>query len=221
MTAPKTERAPRRWRVTLAVALGLIAMRVLTLTWRYREHNAAPWRARRADGKSFVFVLWHGTLGALVRYHRALDIVVLISEHRDGEIIARMVHAWGFRTIRGSTSRGAGRALLGMIRELEAGSIVAVTPDGPRGPARRFQPGALVAAQRAGVPIVPITMHVDRAWRLRSWDGFMIPKPFARITINYGDPERVQAGDARGAAEEGPRFEAFVNAAERRAAELA
>ena len=118
--------------------------------------------------------------------------MVLISEHGDGEIAARAAESMGYRTIRGSSRRGAERALLSLAREVEGGSHVAVTPDGPRGPAESFAPGALIAAQRSGAPIVLLRAVVDRAWRLNSWDRFIIPKPFARVTIYVGEPMSVQ-----------------------------
>jgi lysophospholipid acyltransferase (LPLAT)-like uncharacterized protein len=149
----------------------------------------------------------------LVWLHRGEGVPVVISEHRDGEIIARIVERFGFTTIRGSTTRGAARALLGIVRELEAGSEVAVTPDGPRGPARKFASGALVAAQRVGVPIVCIGVSASRAWRLKSWDSFMIPKPFSRVCIAYAVPTCVSATSARAAEEEAPRFEALMSEA--------
>jgi lysophospholipid acyltransferase (LPLAT)-like uncharacterized protein len=211
VNAPAAERrATPEWKLRLIVAAGLFASWLIGLTWRYRTRNAEGWERLRDEGKPWVFVLWHGTLLSLTYFHRHRDIATLISEHRDGEIIARMVQAWGYRPIRGSTSRGAGRALLAMIRELERGSVLAITPDGPRGPARTFQPGALVAAQRAGVPVVPITLHADRAWRFNSWDGFTIPKPFARVTVGYGTPTMVQGDTPREAAADAARFEALM-----------
>jgi hypothetical protein len=115
-------------------------------------------------------------------------VAVADAEHRDGEIIARLVESWGYRTVRGSTSRGAGRALLGMVRDLAAGKEFAITPDGPRGPAGAAQPGVLMASQRARAPIVPMRSEVSATWHMKSWDRFMIPKPFARIRVIYGDP---------------------------------
>jgi lysophospholipid acyltransferase (LPLAT)-like uncharacterized protein len=153
-------------------------------------------------------LLWH---------HRRQGIAVLISEHRDGEIIARAASALGFRTIRGSTYRGADRALAGLVRELRAGRDVAVTPDGPRGPAHHFAPGALVAAQRAGAPVVTVGAAAPRSWRLRSWDGFMIPKPFARITIAYAQAT-VEPGPARDAAARAPEFQRLMERTVSRAA---
>ena len=139
-------------------------------------------------------------------------MAVLVSEHSDGEIIARILEWMGYALIRGSTSRGAGRALIGLTRTLKDGNDVAITPDGPRGPRHRFAPGAVVAANRAGVPIVPAVAHVERGWQLSSWDGFVIPKPFARITIAYGAATRVQATTPREAADEAPRLEELMAA---------
>lgn len=194
------------WTMRVIAPLGLLIISLLARTWRYRLRNAQGWQELLAQRKPFVFVLWHGTLLPLTYWHRHRAIAALISEHRDGEIIARIVEAWGYRTLRGSSTRGGGRALLAIARELERGTVVAVTPDGPRGPAHVFQPGALVAAQRAHVPVVPIAMRVSRAWRIRSWDEFIIPKPFALVTIAWGSPLAVQGSTPREAAAQAERF---------------
>lgn len=211
-----SETAPARAHLTgvqrLAVALGPALLRVLYSTWRVREVNDSGWRALRAEGRSFVFALWHGQLLPLTVQHRSQGVKVLISEHRDGELIARITTSLGFGSIRGSTTRGATRALLAMCEALTSGSEVAVTPDGPRGPARKFASGAIVAAHRAGAPIVTIGVSASRAWHLRSWDAFMIPKPFARITFVYSDPMYVDAENSRGAATQGEIFESSLNA---------
>ena len=153
----------------------------------------------------------------LLWQHREEGVIVLISEHRDGELVARAAASLGFGLIRGSSTRGADRALISIIRELQAGKQVAITPDGPKGPNQKFAPGALVAAQRADCFIVTLGVTADRAWRLKSWDRFMIPKPFARVTIAYGDPVKVLASSPREAADEGPRFEALMDDAARMA----
>lgn len=196
-----------------ALVVGPVLLRVLYATWRVRVVNDAGWRALRARGQPFIFALWHGHLLPLVVHHRSQGIRILISEHRDGELIARIANRLGLSSIRGSTTRGAARALLAMCDALVSGHEVAVTPDGPRGPARTFASGAVVAANRAGAPIVAIGVSASRAWRLRSWDSFMIPKPFARVTVAYGDPRYVEAPDSRSAAALAPQFEAELNAA--------
>jgi hypothetical protein len=156
--------------------------------------------------------MWHGELLPLIVQHQFDGVKILISEHRDGEMIARIIGRFGLPAIRGSTTRGAARALLEMCDALASGGEVAVTPDGPRGPARSFASGAIVAAHRAGAPIVAIGVSASRSWRLRSWDAFMIPKPFARVTIAYSDPMYVSAANAREAASQTAVFETAMKA---------
>ena len=187
------------------------------MTWRIRLVNTGPMTALRKTKQGFIFSLWHGQLLPLLWHHRDEGIVVLISEHRDGEMVARAATSLGFGLIRGSSTRGADRALLSISREVREGREVAITPDGPKGPSQKFAPGALVAAQRADCFIVTLGVAADRAWRLNSWDRFMIPKPFARVTIAYGEPTKVKASSPREAADEGPRFEALMGDAVRMA----
>lgn len=202
------------WKVSIGVSLGIVFLRLLSLTWRVRARGDAPWKARFAAKKPFVFVLWHGQLLPLAHVLRRTGISVLISEHRDGEVIARILRSMGYASVRGSTTRGGGRALLGLISELKEGRTVVLTPDGPRGPAGVFQAGALVAAQRAGVPVVTMAVQVDRAWRLNSWDRFIVPKPFARLSVAFGEPTEVFGDSARAAAEETERFAALLRTTE-------
>jgi lysophospholipid acyltransferase (LPLAT)-like uncharacterized protein len=210
-SAAGDERARRkRRRIGWAVRLGLPLVRLLAATWRIREVNRAPSQRLRDAGKPVVFTLWHGEMLALLWHHRKEGITVLISEHGDGEIIARIAEALGFRTVRGSTSRGGGRALLGMSRTVQDGGDVAFTPDGPRGPARRFAPGALIVAQRTGAPVITLRVSPGSAWRLKSWDRFMIPRPFAHIRIAYGDPVYLDVPSPREAAGQSARFAALM-----------
>lgn len=200
----------RRARIALASHLGGAVVRLLGSTWRMSTRNAEALDAVRAAGAPMVIVLWHGELLPILWQHRDQGISVLISTHADGEIIARICKSLGCRTVRGSSSRGGARALLELVRELETGHEVAVTPDGPRGPRREFAPGAVVAAMRAGVPVIAFGATVDRAWRLRSWDRFVIPKPFARVTVAYSAGERVMATSPREAEADAPRFRGLL-----------
>ncbi|HEU4585034.1 MAG TPA: lysophospholipid acyltransferase family protein [Gemmatimonadaceae bacterium] len=210
-SAADDERARRKARrIDWAVRLGVPLVRLLAATWRIREVNRSPSQRLRDGGKPVVFTLWHGEMLALLWHHRGEGITVLISEHGDGEIIARIAEALGFRTVRGSTSRGGGRALLGMSRTVQGGGDVAFTPDGPRGPARRFAPGALIVAQRTGAPVITLAVSASRAWRLKSWDRFMIPKPFSRIRVAYGDPVYLDVASPREAAEQSARFDSLM-----------
>ena len=203
--ARKRERRAR-WSARIAG----IGVRMLARTWRVREVHQRSGDIVRQHQRPVIFCLWHCELLCHMWNFRNLGIVVLISEHGDGEIAARAAESMGYRTIRGSSRRGAERALLSLAREVKNGAHVAVTPDGPRGPAESFAPGALIAAQRSGAPIVLLRAVADRAWRLRSWDRFMIPKPFARLTIYVSAPVTVNASSLRAAAEEAPRFQALM-----------
>lgn len=195
-----------RWTVRVGVAL----IRSLASTWRLRVINDGGLRACRERGQPVILALWHGQMLVPLWQHRGEAVAILISEHRDGEIIARIAEALELRTVRGSTSRGAARALVGLTRTLRDGHDIAITPDGPRGPAESFAPGALVAAERAGAPIVGIGVHAASAWRLGSWDRFLIPRPFTRVTIAYSDPTFVTAATPREAAAQGERFQRLM-----------
>lgn len=198
-------------RVRLAVRLGVPLLRLLVRTWRMHEVGREPWQAHRASGRGVVIALWHGQMLPLMAHHGWEGIAVLTSEHQDGEIIARVAEAFGYGTLRGSTSRGGSRALLEIVAAVRAGREIGVTPDGPRGPQHTFSPGALVAAHRAGVPVVGVVAHADRSWRLRSWDRFEIPKPFARVMIAYSAPLPVPGAGARDAAAAAPAFERMMH----------
>lgn len=197
-----------RWTVRVGAAL----LRLLASTWRVRPVNEGPLNEARRNGQRVLFALWHGELLPLLWYQRGRGVAVVISEHRDGEIVSQIAESLGYRTVRGSSSRGASRALLGLARALEEGHDGAITPDGPRGPAHVFAPGGAVAAQRAGVPIVPIRASASRAWRLKSWDRFLVPKPFATVTVTMGPLTRVIADSPRAAAEQSGELQRILDA---------
>jgi len=197
-------------RIRWIVRLGAWVLRLLASTWRVRTVNGEQLDEARRSGQRVLFTLWHGELLPLLWHQRGRGVAVVISEHRDGEIIARIAESLGYRTVRGSSSRGASRALLGLTRAIEEGTDGAITPDGPRGPAHVFASGAAVAAQRTGVPIVPIRASASRAWRLKSWDRFLIPKPFARVTVTLGPLTPVIADTPRAAAAQSEKLERIL-----------
>jgi lysophospholipid acyltransferase (LPLAT)-like uncharacterized protein len=168
-------------------------IRLLATTWRFEVRNDERWRAAR---RPQVFILWHETLLPLLWLHRNQGVAIVVSEARDGQYLSDLATALGYGAVRGSSSRGGARALLGAVRQLQAGRSVAFTPDGPRGPRREIKPGFVAAAQRGGGLIVPVHAEADRAWRLHSWDRFMIPKPLARVRVTYGQTFEVSEGEA-------------------------
>jgi lysophospholipid acyltransferase (LPLAT)-like uncharacterized protein len=213
-------RAPLDVKTRLAIVLGGWVVRLLSSTWRYRVHGTELLLARAPGTEPVVYTLWHGQMLPLLCGHR-FKTGVLISEHRDGEIIARIVALFGMFGVRGSSSRGGTRALLEGVRVVKAGVDMAFTPDGPRGPRHSFAPGALILAHRAKVPVVHIVGYVDRKWTLRSWDRLEIPKPFARITVVYGDPVMLDDPDPRSAAARHAEFAAGMQQGLVRAERLA
>jgi len=197
-----------RWTVRAGTAL----IRLLAMTWRVRAENDAELIAARAADRRIIYMLWHGELLPLLWHHRGRKIAVVISEHRDGEIIAQIAERLGYTTVRGSSSRGGSRALIGLMRAIESGRDGAVTPDGPRGPAHVFAPGAAIASQRTAAPLLPVRASASRAWRLKSWDRFLVPKPFALVRVTYGPLTAVDAASPRDAAEQAPRLQAILDA---------
>ncbi len=139
-------------------------------------------------GEATLFVLWHGRLLPCTWHHRGQGVVTLISQHRDGEYIARIVQGWGFTTVRGSSSRGGVEALRELARWLRKGRSLAITPDGPRGPREKMKLGPLAIAQLTGRPIIPTVGSANRAWWFGGWDRFLVPRPFARMRVHYGTP---------------------------------
>jgi lysophospholipid acyltransferase (LPLAT)-like uncharacterized protein len=180
-----------RARLVGLVGAGLI--RALGATWRVRVIGREHEDACRDSGRGFLYAFWHGQLLPLVYLRRRRGITVLVSQNRDGEYIAQVIHREGFGTVRGSSSRGGFRSLLEMSRLGENGQAIGITPDGPRGPRRRAQPGVLLVAQRAGVPILPLAAAARPRRRLDSWDRFLIPAPFARVVLGFGAPIRLPA----------------------------
>jgi lysophospholipid acyltransferase (LPLAT)-like uncharacterized protein len=144
-----------------------------------------------------IFVFWHGQLLPLVHVHRGEGIVVLVSEHGDGEYITRIIERKGFGTVRGSSTRGGTSGLRALVRAARGGRDLALTPDGPRGPRGDFKPGALLVAQLTGYPVVPLALGASRSWTLGSWDGFLVPKPLATIDIAYLPPRFVPRDASR------------------------
>jgi lysophospholipid acyltransferase (LPLAT)-like uncharacterized protein len=169
-----------------SAAAGLVAL--LGHTWRIERRGMDPRDTRLDRGERCIFAFWHARLLPLVYTHRRRSIAVLISRHRDGELIARIITRLGFLAGRGSSTRGGEEGIRDMLRHAEERRMLAITPDGPRGPAEEVKPGLVYLASRTGFPILPVATASSSAWVLRSWDRFRIPRPFARVVVAYGDP---------------------------------
>jgi lysophospholipid acyltransferase (LPLAT)-like uncharacterized protein len=131
---------------------------------------------------------WHGRILSATFYFRRRGIVVITSENFDGEWIARIIERFGYGTARGSSSQGAKKATLQLVREMRRGKPAGFTLDGPRGPARVAQPGAVWLARATGNPVLPFHLEASRHWSMRSWDRTQIPKPFSTVALVVGEP---------------------------------
>ena len=172
-----------------ALAAPLVAALCRTLTWSAEGSHYFDEVVR--SGRQPIMAFWHGRILGGLDYFRHRQIVVITSQNFDGEWIAGIIRRFGFGVARGSTSRGAARALVQLRRDLAAGRPVAFTVDGPRGPARVAQPGAVWLAGATGSPILPFHVEADRFWSMSSWDHTQIPKPFARSAMVIGAPFEV------------------------------
>jgi lysophospholipid acyltransferase (LPLAT)-like uncharacterized protein len=172
-----------------AVASPIVGALCRTLTWSAEGGHYFDDVVRA--GRQPIMAFWHGRILGGLDYFRHRHIVVITSQNFDGEWIGGIIARFGFGVARGSTSRGAARALVQLRRDLTAGRPVAFTVDGPRGPARVAQPGAVWLAGATGNPILPFHVEADRFWSMRSWDRTQIPKPFAHAAIAIGAPFEV------------------------------
>jgi lysophospholipid acyltransferase (LPLAT)-like uncharacterized protein len=184
--------AVKRAEVAAIAAIGVPAITALgsSLDWRVEGLNHLHFEG---NGRRPIMAFWHGRVLTAAYYFRNRGIVVMISENFDGEWIARIIERFGYGTSRGSTSRGGQRALLRLKRELEEGRPAGFAVDGPRGPARKVQPGVVWLAKLTGNPVVPFHMEASRYWSLGSWDRTQIPKPFSTVALAVGNPIDVPA----------------------------
>lgn len=181
------------WWLEPAAFAGAHVVRALGATWRIESVRAPEYAAAKAAGEKFVYCFWHSRILAMAYARRGEGITVLVSRHRDGQLITRVIEHLGFTTARGSSTRGGEAGVRELLGRAESGHDLAITPDGPRGPAEVLKGGLLFVAARLGRRVVPICAAAEPEWALRSWDRFRVPRPFARIRIRYGAP--VDAGD--------------------------
>ncbi len=187
-------RHPRLIALIAWLAAGLVRSWMATVRPRFDlpdslRHPADPRQHR------FIYAFWHEALLFPTRFPVACR--VLISQHADGELIAQVIQHLGFGVVRGSTTRNGSAALLKMARG-GGDAHLAITPDGPRGPRRQVQPGVVYLAQLTGLPVVPVGIAYDRAWRAGSWDRFLLPRPFTTARCVIAAPILVPAGLDRG-----------------------
>ena len=208
----------KRLQARLISTAGYRLMAVLGSTLRWRPDGLEHFDAILRSGRQPIMAFWHGRILPATIYFRNRGIVVITSENFDGEWIAGIIERFGYGTARGSTSRGGRKALLQLTRDMAAGKPAGFTIDGPRGPARVAQPGAVWLAKATGNPVLPFHLEASRHWTLKSWDRTQIPKPFATVAIAVGEPFTVPSDADDSAIEEARRsLEHRLHALETRA----
>ena len=187
-------------RLIAAAASPLIAGLCRTITWKVEGEHYYDEAIR--SGRPPIMAFWHGRILSGTWVFRKRGIVVMASANFDGQWIARIIERLGFGVAAGSSSRGGARALLELKRQIERGHPVGFTLDGPRGPARVAQPGAVWLAGATGSPILPFHSEASRYWTMKSWDRTQVPKPFSTVALTIHqpvfvggtEPEQLEAG---------------------------
>jgi lysophospholipid acyltransferase (LPLAT)-like uncharacterized protein len=191
----RLKRSRRRLLEWLAIhVFGGFVLRLLVSTWRLDSVGLEPIAQAIAAGERFILAFWHNRQIGFIKIQQRyrVPVKVMVSRHGDGEIIARIVDKYGIGSVRGSSTRGGSAALKELV-EATAGCHVAITPDGPVGPRYRLKQGAVLLASRSGLPVVCVSWSTDRAWCFRSWDRFLLPKPFARLRADVDGPIEVSS----------------------------
>jgi lysophospholipid acyltransferase (LPLAT)-like uncharacterized protein len=186
----------KRFEAAAIAALGYRAVALLGSTLRWRTEGLAHLDRIAAGGRQPIMAFWHGRILPATYFFRRRGIVVITSENFDGEWIAGIIERFGYGTARGSTSRGGLKALLQLRRDMADGKPAGFTLDGPRGPARVAQAGAVWLAKATGNPVLPFHAEAARHWQVRSWDRTQIPKPYSTVALVVGEPIEVAADAA-------------------------
>ena len=188
----KIEGRPARW----LIAFGFRLLQLWARTLRYEIEDRAG-IVGKPIAENYIGALWHNRLllfpFVLRRFFFHRHGAALISASRDGELLADAIKRFGFDVVRGSSSRLGASAILQLTDVLASGHDVVITPDGPRGPAYELGAGIIFLAQKSGAAVLPVNMEYSSCWRIKSWDRFIIPRPFSKVRVMIGQPHRVRS----------------------------
>jgi len=184
------------WRARWLIAFGFHLLQLWARTLRFEIDDRAG-IAGKPVKENYIGALWHNRLlifpFVLRRFFSSRRGAALISASRDGELLADAIKRFGFDVVRGSSSRLGASAILQLTNILASGGDAVITPDGPRGPAYELGPGIIFLAQKSGAAVLPVNMEYSSCWRLKSWDQFIVPRPFAKVRVLIGQPYRVRS----------------------------
>lgn len=166
---------------------------LIGFTWRVTVSGNSSLSPAFRSGSGRIFAFWHSNLLPLTFIFRNCQVNAIVSRSRDGILAAYVAEKWGHTIISGSSHRGGSAALRQSLKVLKENGTVAITPDGPRGPKEIVKAGASQLAVMSGAPVIVLSVHPQRAWRLNSWDKFIIPKPFSKVTVHVSEPVHAAA----------------------------
>jgi len=187
----------RRILFLLTTRLGWLLILLLGKLTRIKVIGGEHLEDLQKKDVSFIYLMWHGRILLPIYLHRKKGVTAMVSLHQDGEMIAQTLQRLGYRTIRGSSTRGGSKAFHQMVRVLRRGAVCAIIPDGPKGPRQKFKPGALYLSRLTGAYLLPMSFSSSKKIQLNSWDRFVIMCPLSRSVLIYGEPIRVER-DLRG-----------------------
>lgn len=201
--AGRTKKPPRpnelknlTWSERLLVALGFHLLQLWTRTLRFELDDRAE-LARLSPNESRIWAIWHNRVllfpAVMRRFAPKREGAALISASRDGAFLADFVQRYGYSAVRGSSSKKGASAVRQLSEVMARGQDLAITPDGPRGPAYELGSGIVYLAQSTGAAVIPLGLEYSGCWRLKSWDRFFLPKPFSTVRVIYGSPHHVRA----------------------------
>ncbi len=184
------------WRARWLIALGFRLLQIWARTLRYEIDDRAGVIGKPVN-ENYIGALWHNRLlifpFVLRRFFPNRRGAALISASRDGDLLADAIKRFDFDVVRGSSSRLGASAILQLTDVLASGRDVVITPDGPRGPAYELGPGIIFLAQKSGAAVVPTNMEYSSCWRLKSWDRFILPRPFSKVRLIIGQSHHVRS----------------------------
>ena len=184
------------WRARWLIAVGFRLLQIWARTLRY-EIDDRLGVVGKPINENYISALWHNRLllisYVLKRFTPHRPGAGLISASRDGDLVTDLTERFGFDVVRGSSSRLGASAILELTAVLASGRDVLITPDGPRGPAYDLGPGIIFLAQKSGAAVVPINMEYSAYWRVKSWDKFILPRPFSKVRVIFGQPHHVKS----------------------------
>jgi hypothetical protein len=216
----------RRFTLSQRLLLAILPLaaellfRLAVLTWRFEviAPDGVEPKLRGKNSGKYIYCFWHQSTILATVYFLLSHATIIVSSSFDGELITRVLERFGYKTVRGSSSRGGREGLLGLAHVLEHGGTAIFTADGPRGPAFQSKMGPIKLAEISQVPIGGFHLEPERAWRMKSWDRFQVPKPFTRVCVSWAEWTYVPAGWPRERMEEKRQeLDAKLEAARQRA----